>query len=43
MKAELFLKSNYFKILFPILLFWCLIKIFQGGYELGNWIYQVLH
>jgi nitrate reductase NapE component len=43
MKDELFLESNYYKILFPIISFWCLIKIFQGGYEFGKWMYQILH
>ncbi len=41
--SEQILKSKMFQIFVPIFIVACIIKIFQAGYETGQWLYQVLH
>lgn len=43
MAKELFFDSKLFKIMFPIFIVVCIIKIFQGGYYFGQWLYALLH
>jgi hypothetical protein len=40
---EDFLKSNYFKIMLPVLGLAIVIGLWQNGYEFGQWLYRVLH
>lgn len=43
MNKEEFLKSNYFKILLPVIILWGVIVIAKGGYAFGQWLYAFLH
>ncbi len=43
MKKEEFLKSNYYKIILPILGAVIVIGIWQSGYEFGQWLYKILN
>jgi hypothetical protein len=43
MTKEAFFKSNMFKFAVPIITVALIIKIFQGGYAFGNWLYAVSH
>jgi hypothetical protein len=43
MTKEEFLKSNYFKILFPVVSFAMVIVLWRNGYEFGQWLYRVSH
>jgi len=38
MTKEEFLKSNYYKILFPVVIVALLITIWRNGYEFGQWL-----
>jgi hypothetical protein len=38
-----FLKSNYFKIMMPIVLVWGAIKLIKAGYAFGQWLFIVTH
>lgn len=38
-----FLKSNYFKIMMPIVLVWGAIKLIKAGYAVGQWLFIVTH
>jgi hypothetical protein len=42
-ESEQVLKSKMFPFFAPIFIMACIIKIFQGGYETGQWLYQALH
>lgn len=37
MTKEEFLKSNYFKILFPVVATALVIALWRNGYEFGQW------
>jgi hypothetical protein len=43
MTKEEFLKSKYFKIAFPVIVFALIIALWQNGYEFGQWLYKILH
>ncbi len=43
MTKEEFLKSNYFKILFPVVVAALIIVIWRNGYEFGQWLHSVLN
>jgi hypothetical protein len=43
MTKEEFLKSNYFKILLPVVGFALIITLWRNGYEFGQWLYRALH
>ncbi len=43
MTKEEFLKSPYFKILFPILAIAMIIALWKNGFEFGQWLYQISH
>lgn len=43
MTKEEFLKSNYFKILLPVLLVALVIALWRNGFEFGQWLHQIMH
>jgi hypothetical protein len=43
MIKEEFYKSKIFKILIPLVIVLGIIKIAQGGYDFGNWLYHLWH
>jgi hypothetical protein len=43
MTKEEFFKSNYFKILFPVVVDALIITLWRNGYEFGQWLYKVLN
>jgi hypothetical protein len=43
MTKEEFLKSNYFKVLLPVVGFAMVIALWRNGYEFGQWLYRALH
>ena len=43
MTKQEFLKSNLFKVLFVCLIAVSIIKIFSGGYDFGQWLYNATH
>ncbi len=43
MTKEEFLKSNYFKILFPVAVAALIIALWRNGYEFGQWLYRMLN
>lgn len=43
MKKEEFLKSNYYKLLLPIVGIALVIGIWQSGYEFGKWLFKILN
>lgn len=38
-----FLKSNYFKVILPLIIVWSIITIFKSGYAFGQWLYVALN
>jgi hypothetical protein len=43
MTKKEFLKSNYFKILFPILIVTLVFALWKNGYEFGQWLHKVFN
>jgi hypothetical protein len=43
MTKQEFLKSNLFKVLLVCLIAVSIIKIFSGGYDFGQWLYNATH
>ena len=43
MTKEEFLKSNNFKILFPVVVAALIIALWRNGYEFGQWLYGMLN
>ena len=43
MKKEEFLKSNYYKILLPIIGVFIVIGLWKSGYEFGQWLFRILN
>ncbi len=36
-------KSNYLKIMLPIIIVWGIITIFKSGYSFGQWLHTALN
>ena len=43
MAKEEFFKSNYFKILFPLIVVALAIALWRNGYEFGQWLHRILN
>jgi fatty acid desaturase len=43
MTKEEFFKSNYFKILFPVVVVALIIALWRNGYEFGQWLYRTFN
>ena len=43
MEKQDFLKSKTFKAFVILFTVACIIKIFSGGYEAGQWLYSMTH
>jgi len=43
MTKETLFKSNYFKILLPIILAAMAIKLWQNGYAFGQWLHGIFN
>jgi len=43
MTKEEFFKSNYFKILFPVVVAALIIALWRNGYEFGQWLHKILN
>lgn len=43
MTKEDFLKSNLFKILFPMIVLLSVVIIVKSGYDFGQWLYKFNH
>jgi hypothetical protein len=43
MTKEEFFKSNYFKILLPVVGFALIIELWRNGYEFGQWLHRALN
>lgn len=43
MKKEEFLKSNYYKILLPIVGVVLAIGLWKSGYEFGLWLFKIIN
>lgn len=43
MTKEEFFKSNYFKILLPVIVAALIIALWRNGYEFGQWLHRILN
>lgn len=43
METQNFFKSKYYKILMPIILVLGIIKLFEAGYYVGQWLFNAIN